>query len=89
MDAVSYTNFRQNLKRYMQQLKDDAAPITVTAKDPDDNMVVMNQRVFDAIQETLRIMSNPELTEKIRRGQQQFAKTGGLEHELFEDFPDD
>jgi antitoxin YefM len=89
MDAVSYSNFRQNLKSYMQRLKDDADTVIVTAKDPEDNMVIMNQRDYDSMQETMRIMSNPYLVDKIRRGQKEFEAGKGTIHDLVEVPEDD
>lgn len=89
MDTVSYSNFRQNLKSYMEKLKNDADTVVVTAKDPENNMVIMNQRDYDSMQETMRIMSNPYLMDKIRRGQKQLAAGKGQTHELFTDFDDE
>ena len=40
MEAVAYSNFRQNLRNYMKQVNDDADALIVTTKDVDDTVVV-------------------------------------------------
>ncbi|OFR89660.1 prevent-host-death protein, partial [Lactobacillus sp. HMSC068F07] len=60
MEATNYSDFRRNLKHYMSQVNEDAEPLLVTAKDDDDNVVVMSKHDFDAIEETLYLLSNPK-----------------------------
>ena len=64
MEATNYSDFRRNLKHYMSQVNEDAEPLLVTAKDDDDNVVVMSKHDFDAIEETLYLLSNPKLMAK-------------------------
>ncbi len=74
VDAVSYSVFRRNLKHYLQVVNDTSTPLLITSRDnAADTAVLMNKRDFDAMQETMRILSNPELMAKIRRGQAQIA----------------
>ena len=42
MEAVAYSNFRQNLKQYMKQVNEDADALIVTAKDAEDTVVVLS-----------------------------------------------
>lgn len=58
MEAVAYSNFRQNLKQYMKQVNEDADALIVTAKDAEDTVVVLSKREYDSLQESLRILSN-------------------------------
>lgn len=87
MEAVSYSGLRKNLKHYLQQVNDDATTLLVTNRDNDDTAVVMSKRDYDSMTETLRIMSNPALMDKIRRGKAQIATGKTKQHELIE--PDD
>lgn len=89
MDSVTYSRFRQNLKSFMKKVNADADAVIVTAKDSEENVVVMSQRDYDSMQETMRIMSNAYLMDKIRRGDAQFAAGKGVVHELIEDSEDD
>ena len=89
MEAVAYSNFRQNLKQYMQQVNEDADALIVTAKDAEDTVVVLSKREYDSLQESLRILSNSYLMEKIRRGDTQFQKKQFQTHDLLEVKEDD
>ena len=82
MEAVAYSNFRQNLKQYMKQVNEDADALIVTAKDAEDTVVVLSKREYDSLQESLRILSNSYLIEKIRRGDTQFRKKQFQTHDL-------
>ena len=89
MEAVAYSNFRQNLKQYMKQVNEDADALIVTAKDAEDTVVVLSKREYDSLQESLRILSNSYLMEKIRRGDTHFRKKQFLTHDLLEVKEDD
>ncbi|KRK94558.1 hypothetical protein FD25_GL000528 [Levilactobacillus acidifarinae DSM 19394] len=68
MDAVNYTNFRQNLKSFMKTVNEDSEPLIVTTKKGEDDIVVLSKDDYDAMNETMRILSNQPLMAKIRRG---------------------
>ena len=89
MEAVAYSNFRQNLKQYMKQVNEDADALIVTAKDAEDTVCVLSKREYDSLQESLRILSNSYLMEKIRRGDTQFRKKQFQTHDLLEVKEDD
>lgn len=74
MEAVTYSSFRQDLKNYLKQVNQDSEPLIVTNKKAEDNVVVISKDDYDAMVETMRIMSNPALMAKIKRGDKQFAK---------------
>lgn len=84
MDAVNYTNFRKHLKEYMIQVHDDSEPLIVTNKDSDNDVVVLAKDDYDAMTETMRILSNQPLMNKIRRGDAQFQKNAGSKHNLID-----
>ena len=46
MEAVSYSNFRQNLRGYMKQVNEDAETLIVTSKDVDDTVVVLSKEIM-------------------------------------------
>lgn len=84
MEAVTYSNFRQNLKQYMRQVNEDFEPLIVTSKNVEDTIVVLSKRDYDSMQETLRIQSNNYLMNKIRKGDHQFQTEDFKTHELLE-----
>ena len=85
MEAVTYSTFRSNLRSYMDKTREDAEPILVTAQDPSANVVVLNVRDYENLIENARIMSNPYLMDKLRRGRNQVRAGMASEHELVED----
>lgn len=84
MEAVTYSNFRQKLRTYLRQVNEDAEPLIVTTKEPENTVVVVSKRDYDAMQETLRVLSNNYVMDKIRRGDAQFANENFKTHELIE-----
>ena len=73
MKAVTYTAFRQNLKQHMRSARDDADTILVTNNDPSENVVVMSQRDYESLMETVRV-----------RGMAQVARGDVSVHDLIE-----
>lgn len=84
MDTVNYTNFRQNLKSYMQSVHENSEPLIVTNKNRDDDVVILSKDDYDALMEAMRILSNRDLMAKIQRGDRQFSKQQGQQHDLIE-----
>lgn len=84
MEAVAYSNFRKNLRTYMTKINEDADTFIVTSKNVEDTVVVMSKRDYDAMQETLRTLSNQYLMDKIRRGDEQFSSKNFKTHDLIE-----
>ncbi|MBU5325841.1 type II toxin-antitoxin system Phd/YefM family antitoxin [Lacticaseibacillus paracasei] len=65
----------------MKQVNEDAIPLVVTFKNPDDNVVVMSKRDFDATEETMYLFSNPELMARIHRGDAQITAGKAKRHD--------
>lgn len=84
MEAVTYSNFRQNLRSYMKKINEDSDTFIVTSKDVEDTVVVMSKRDYDSMQETLRTLSNRYVMDKIRRGDEQFRTGEANIRELIE-----
>ena len=84
MEAVAYSAFRKDLRAYLDNTRDDAAPLLVTSKDPSANVVVMNAMDYDNLMENLEIQSKHQLMEKIERGRKQFADGRCAAHDLIE-----
>ena len=85
MRAVTYSSFRRELKSYMRSVRDDADTILVTNNDPSENVVVMSQRDYESLMETIRIYDNPYLYDKILQGDKALAEGNVSFHELVEE----
>ena len=77
MEAVVYSTFRNHLKDYMKKVNDEFEPLAVVNKNPDEDIVVVSKSEWDSIQETLRIVQNKELSDKVLRGMAQ-VRAGGI-----------
>lgn len=84
MEAVVYSNFRNNLKDYMKKVNDEYEPLMVVNKNPDENIVVLSKENWDSIQETLRLMNNDYLAEKVASGMEQVRRKKTIQRELLE-----
>lgn len=58
METTNYSDFRQNLKHYMDQINEQSLECTVTSQNGND-VVVMSKRDFDALMETHYLLTNP------------------------------
>ena len=81
MDHVSYTELRQNLKRHLDKVCDDRAPLVVTRRNAEP-VIVLSLIEYEALEETLHLLSNPANAERLLKSIAQ-AETGQLvEHEI-------
>lgn len=84
MEAVVYSNFRNNLKDYMKKVNDEYEPLMVVNKNPDEDIVVLSKENWDSIQETIRLMNNEYLSDKILSGIEQVKQRKITKHALLE-----
>ena len=59
MNAVSYTDLRQNLKSYMDKVYNDHDPLIITRKN-NQNIVLLSIEEYNSLMETNYILSSEE-----------------------------
>lgn len=84
MEAVVYSNFRNNLKNYMKKVNDEYVPLMVVNKNPDEDIIVLSKENWDSLQETIRLMNNKYLAEKVADGIEQVKRKKTVPHKLLE-----
>ena len=57
MLAVNYTNLRDNMKRYMDQVTDDYETMIVTRKN-NKNVVILSEETYNNLMENLYLMED-------------------------------
>ncbi|HPC72654.1 MAG TPA: type II toxin-antitoxin system prevent-host-death family antitoxin [Treponema sp.] len=57
MDAVSYSDLRQNLKTYMDRVYHDNEPLIITRKN-NENLVLISIEEYNSLMETNYLLSN-------------------------------
>ncbi|MDR1017765.1 MAG: type II toxin-antitoxin system Phd/YefM family antitoxin [Lachnospiraceae bacterium] len=82
METISYSNFRQKLRSFINKINDDAERLTVTTND-NQNIVVMSETDYNAWMETLYLMSSKTNRERIDSSINQLNDRKGTIHELY------
>jgi len=81
MSHVSFSDLRQNLKKHLDKVCDDRAPLVVTRRNGEP-VVVLSLTEYEAMEETLHLLSNPANAERLLKSMAQ-AEVGQLvEHEI-------
>ena len=57
MNAISYTDLRQNMKTYMDKVIQDNAPLIITRKN-NENIVLISIGEYNSLTETNYLLSN-------------------------------
>lgn len=66
MDSINITNARQNLFSITEQTIESHVPVTITTKN--GNVVMMSEDDYNALQETVYLLSVPGMREALRNG---------------------
>ena len=78
MDAISYSDLRQNLKSYMDKVYDDNDALIITRKDK-KNIVLLSVEEYNSLIETSYLLSNEENAAHLRKSIDQY-KTGKIKN---------
>ncbi len=73
MKAVNYSEFRQNLKNYLDSSYEDHEPIIVTRK-RNENVVVLSQEDYDSMKETIYLLSSRTNANRLYDSIQQYEE---------------
>ena len=77
MIAATYTDLRTNLKDYLDRVVEDSDNVIVN-RGKGTAVVIMSLEEYEAMQETAYVMSQPDLVEAIRQGDEDI-KNGNYE----------
>ena len=84
MKHVTYSAFRQNLAKLLDQVNDDHAPLLVTPQNGAP-AVVVSLEDFTAWQETLYLRASPKNAERLSRSIERLNAGLGEAHDLIEE----
>lgn len=84
MDAVNYTNFRDNLKTYCDNVSEGNAYI-ISRKSTQENVILLGIKEYN---ELLRAKANDDYRKKLDASFAQLRRGGGVEHDLIEEAED-
>ena len=83
MEAITYTNARQNLAKTMDKVCDDHAPVIVTRKSS-NSVVIMSLEDYQALEETAYLLRSPKNMRRLLESIAQIEGGKGTEREIVE-----
>ena len=83
MDAITYTNARQNLAKTMEKVCQDHSPVIVTRK-KNDSVVIMSLEDYKALEETAYLLRSPKNTRRLIQSISQLENGDGTERDLID-----
>jgi antitoxin YefM len=83
MEAITYTNARQNLAKTMEKVCQDHAPVIITRKQ-NDPVVIMSLDDYKALEETAYLLRSPKNMRRLVESISQLENEEGTERDLIE-----
>lgn len=83
MLAVNYTNFRENMKDYMDKATDDYETIIVTRKN-NKNVVMISEETYNNLMENVYVMGNKSNYDWLMESKEQLESGKFKKHDLIE-----
>lgn len=84
MDAVSYSDLRQNLKSFMDKVYNDHDPLIITRKN-NENVVLLSINEYNSLIETSYLLSNESNAAHLKKSIDQYSKGKAKNRELLKD----
>lgn len=83
MLAVNYTNFRENMKEYMDKTTNDYETMIVTRKN-NKNVVMISEETYNNLMENVYVMGNKSNYDWLMESKEQLESGKFKEHDLIE-----
>ena len=83
MDAITYTNARQNLAKTMEKVCQDHSPVIITRK-KNDSVVIMSLEDYKALEETAYLLRSPKNMRRLIESISQLENGNGTERALID-----
>ncbi len=83
MLAVNYTNLRENMKTYMDQVTDEYETLVVTRKD-NKNVIMISEETYNNLIENFHLLGNKENYDWLMESKAQLEKGEYARHNLTE-----
>ena len=83
MLAVNYTNFRENMKDYMDKATDDYETMIVTRKN-NKNVVMISEESYNNLMENVYVMGNKSNYDWLMESKEQLESGKYTKHDLIE-----
>ena len=84
MNAITYTDLRQNLKTYMDKVIQDNDPLIITRKN-NENVILMSVNEYNSLIETNYLLSNEANAEHLKKSIAQHKSGKTTSRELYDE----
>ena len=81
---TTYTDFRQQLKSYLDKVRSSHSPLFVTSANGED-VVVLSKSDYESMEETFYLLKSPNNAARLVQGIQDYEKGSGAERSLIEE----
>ena len=83
MEITTYTAFRQQLKSFLDKVRNDHKPLLVTSTTGDD-VVVISKADYESMEDTFYLLKNPANASRLLKGIDEYEKGLGEEKNLID-----
>lgn len=83
MAHVSYSELRNNLATYMDQVCDDRSPLVVTRQNA-RSVILMSEEDYEGLMETVHLLKSPANAARLLRSIQQADQGQSIERDIVE-----
>lgn len=84
MQVTTFTSFRQQLKFYLDKVRDNHTPLFVTSAKGED-VVVLSKSDYESMEETFYLLKSPKNALRLLQGIEDFNNGLGKERTLIEE----
>ncbi|MES2427007.1 MAG: type II toxin-antitoxin system prevent-host-death family antitoxin [Bacteroidota bacterium] len=84
MLITTYTSFRQQLKSYLDKVRNNHAPLFVTSANGED-VVVLSRSDYESMEETFYLLKSPANATRLLKSIEDYEKGLGKERSLIEE----
>jgi len=84
MQTTTYTAFRQQLKSYLDKVRNNHTPLYVTSANGED-VVVLSKSDYESMEETFYLLKSPINAARLLKGIEEYEKGLGQERSLIEE----
>lgn len=84
MQITTYSNFRQNLKVFLDNVFVNHDPLFITRTNGED-VVVLSKTDYESLTETLHLLGSPNNAKRLMDGIKEFEEGKGIQQNIIEE----
>ncbi|OOQ58701.1 type II toxin-antitoxin system Phd/YefM family antitoxin [Mucilaginibacter pedocola] len=84
MQVTTFTSFRQQLKSYLDKVRNNHTPLFVTSANGED-VVVLSKSDYESMEETFYLLKSPKNALRLLQGIEDYEKGLAKERNLIEE----